>query len=203
MSKIKLIVFAKAPVPGFAKTRLAPALGDIGAAALAKRLLISCIEQCERANVGQIELHVTPSTDHTAWCNINLPPGIVLRDQSEGDLGTRLAYAVNTAIHSGYVPILMGTDCPGLTSGVIQQAVEALAQCDACIVPVSDGGYALLGLTKFHNSLFTDIPWSTDKVADITKQRLIKIDYTFTELPLLHDIDNPEDLKHLPASFLT
>tara|TARA_R110001599_G_scaffold327347_2_gene540272 strand:+ start:51 stop:356 length:306 start_codon:yes stop_codon:yes gene_type:complete len=71
----------------------------------------------------------------------------------------------------------------------------------AGISPVSDGGYALMGLNAFHPSLFDDIPWSTEKVSELTLERFRILDWQVAHLKPLHDIDKPDDLQYLPEKF--
>lgn len=196
-----IIIFAKAPLPGFAKTRLIPALGATGAAELARRLFYHACEQALAANLGSVELCLTPDIEDLCWQQIELPEGLKFSSQGQGDLGERMARATQPALEKYPSVLLMGTDCPDLTTSLIVQAAEYLNYQDACMAPVSDGGYALLGLTRFHQSLFDDIHWSTERVAQTTRERLHALQWTLAELAELHDIDEAEDLKFLPEAW--
>ena len=66
------------------------------------------------------------------------------------------------------------------------------------MMPVIAGGYALLGIKHPESSVFIDIHWSSPKVADLTRKRLPDRHYRLHGLKMLHDIDNPNDLKYLP-----
>lgn len=198
-----IIIFAKAPLPGFAKTRLIPALGASGAAELARRLFDHACEQAMAAQLGSVELCVTPDITDPCWQQIEFPEGLTFSSQGEGDLGERMARATQRALDEHSSVLLMGTDCPALTTSVIVQAAEFLNYEEACLAPVSDGGYALLGLKRFHHSLFNEIRWSTEQVAQTTRQRLAALNWSLAELDELHDIDEADDLKFLPEAWLS
>ena len=198
---IHLIIFAKAPLAGFAKTRLIPALGEQGAARLAKLLLEHAISEALSSHINSIELCLTPTLDSACWHHVNLPESVSLSEQGDGDLGQRMARASKRAIENHTHVLLMGTDCPALDRQYLNLAAEELSCHDACLAPVSDGGYALMGLSAFHASLFEDIPWSTDKVCELTLERFRILDWQVAHLKQLHDIDEAEDLKFLPEKF--
>lgn len=198
--RARIVVFAKAPQAGFAKTRLIPALGPAGSARLAKQLLQQTIVDALAAKVGPVELCVTPGLADPTWCEVRLPSGLALSEQGEGDLGERLARAAQRRIENGEAVILIGTDCPELTAQRLQAAAMALENHDAVIHPTADGGYALLGLRRFHRRIFQGIAWSTDSVAYTTLCRSGELGWSVHVADLLHDIDQPEDLVHLPES---
>jgi rSAM/selenodomain-associated transferase 1 len=195
---VRIIVFAKAPQPGLAKTRLIPALGERGAAALARQMLLHTLAAALEAEVGAVELCVTPGFDEAAWRGILLPNGISISAQGEGDLGARLARAAQRANARGERVLLIGTDCVEMSAGLLQQAAQKLVDCDAVIHCTADGGYALLGLTRFNPFLFGDMPWSTDAVASVTVARLGQLGWSTHVAKMLHDVDEPQDLKRLP-----
>lgn len=207
MSGLRIIVFAKAPRPGLAKTRLIPALGADGAATLAVRMLAHALDQAVASGVGAVELCVAPAPGDVAWDGIELPVGIARTAQGEGDLGARMARAAQRVGEADEVAesckgvLLIGTDCPALDAACLRRAAHALRESDAVIAPTADGGYALLGLRRFDASLFADIAWSTSTVAATTMARLDALGWSCTRLPLLHDIDEPADLVHLPPGW--
>ena len=204
MSGLRIIVFAKAPRPGLAKTRLIPALGAAGAAALAARMLAHTLDQALASGVGAVELCVAPAPGDAVWQGVELPEGLALTAQGEGDLGVRMARATQRAIEAGDScagVLLIGTDCPAVDAVCLRQAASALEETDAVIAPTADGGYALLGLRRFDASLFADIAWSTPAVAATTLARLEMLGWSCTRLALLHDIDEPADLVHLPPGW--
>ena len=202
MPPTTVIVMAKAPVAGYAKTRLIPALGAEGAADLADRLLQHAVTQALAANLGPVELCCAPDHHHPAFSNLCARPGLVWADQGEGDLGARMARAFERRLASGGSALMIGTDAPALDAAVLRQAAEALTQTDAVFVPALDGGYALIGLRRAVPALFSAMAWSTPTVMARTRERLAAAGLRHTELPPLADIDEAADLIHLPEGFL-
>lgn len=200
----RIIIFAKAPVAGLAKTRLIPVLGAEGAARLAQQMLNSTINACLSAELGPVELCMSPSLNHIEWTDINLPSTLELSVQGEGDLGCRMAQAAHRALvnHGAKQIVLVGTDCPQLSPGLLRHAARRLSSQDAVLHPTRDGGYALLGLRKFNPRLFTDIPWSTPQVAALTQARLASLGWRYQRAEQLQDIDDPQDLFWLTGRWI-
>lgn len=203
MSGTRVIIFAKAPQPGLVKTRLIPALGAERAARLARRMLEATLRNAVRAHVGPVELRVTPAISDPAWHGIPIPGGVEISAQGEGDLGARLARATQSGLELDATVMLIGSDCPELDSITLQQAAQTLRRVDAVVHPTADGGYALLGLRRFHPQLFSDIPWSTSTVAHRTIQQLDSLQWSLHVAAVLNDIDEPADLRHLPVGWLS
>ena len=201
----RIIIFAKAPVAGRAKTRLIPALGADGAARLARRMLSSTLNAGLNANIGPVELCMSPAPDAIEWRHLPLPAGIEFSDQGDGDLGRRMARATRRCLvdnkHLNERVLLIGTDCPQLSPALLRRATERLADHDALLHPTHDGGYALLGLNHFHISLFEHIPWSTERVTDLTRERIAQLGWRCVIGERLQDIDEPNDLFWLPSSW--
>ena len=204
---VRIIVFAKAPEPGRVKTRLIPVLGAEGAARLAGRLLLHTVGKSLRAGLGAVELCVDPAPDTPVWQALRetLPPDdrvqLQWSAQVAGDLGARMATAAGAAIQGGEAVILLGTDCPALTTERLQELVAQLAAQDAVLVPACDGGYVALALRQFSTELFTGIPWGSDRVLADTLARLQQLGWRVATLPALPDIDEAADLQHLPADW--
>ena len=192
-----VLIFAKAPRAGLAKTRLIPALGPRGAAALAERLLHHALHEALGADLGPVTLLRTPD-DADAWAGIPLPARLATAPQGDGDLGARLARGAAPLLAREQRVIVMGTDCPGLTRNRLRAMALALTSHDAVITPVADGGYAALALSRFHSTLFEGIDWSTPRVAQQTRERIHALGWSLSEQPPLWDIDEPDDLRHLP-----
>jgi uncharacterized protein len=199
----RIIVFAKAPCAGFAKTRLIPRLGAHRAALLARRLLHATIASALTADLGPVELCVTPQFESPAWRDVDLPHGITIHAQGEGDLGARLARAAARACKRGESPLLIGTDCPALDAAALRTASAALRGSDVVLQRALDGGYVLLGLRQFDPCLFENIPWSTASVASMTEERVRRLGWSIHLARELPDIDEPADLIHVPQQWLT
>jgi glycosyltransferase A (GT-A) superfamily protein (DUF2064 family) len=95
--------------------------------------------------------------------------------------------------------VLIGTDCPPLDGDYLARALAAMADRDAVLGPAEDGGYVLLGLWRAAPELFADMPWGTDRVAALTRQRMAALGWRWAELPMLWDLDRPEDLARYRA----
>ena len=198
MTPVRIVIFAKAPVPGRVKTRLIPALGEAGAARLAARMLDRALEQSLASAVGPVELCVSPAPNSPDWAGIPLPPGIETSDQGDGDLGERMARAARRTLARGEAVLLTGTDCPDLTAERLRNAAAQLSAHDAVLYRAEDGGYPLLGLRAFDASLFENMPWSTPAVADLTLERIARLGWRVWVGETLRDIDRPEDLACVP-----
>jgi len=201
LNTTRIVVFAKAPVAGFAKTRLIPVLGAETAARLARRMLLHTVQEALAAAVGPVELCVTPQPSDPAWhC---LPPleGVEWTEQAAGDLGARMADASRRATAPGQPVLLIGTDCPSLDAVRLRRAAALLNDDDAVLYPTCDGGYALLGLRRFDPRLFEQIPWSTSEVAQRTTERIRELGWSLAVGDMLHDIDEPADLRRLPDAW--
>ncbi len=202
MTPTRIIVVAKAPVPGFAKTRLIPVLGETGAARLARRMLHHTLGTALAAAIGPVELCATPDPGDPAWHGLMVPGEVVWSAQGAGDLGARMARAAQRACRQGEQVLLIGTDCPALTTAHLHQAADALSEHQATLLPTFDGGYALLGLRLLQPSLFENMPWSTASVATETLHRARQVGWAVKLLQPLHDIDDPTDLQWLPPTWL-
>ena len=205
MPRTQLIVMAKAPVAGFAKTRLIPSLGAAGAARLAHRLLTESMAQARGAGLGEVELCCAPDTSHPAFVAQAQLGGVRLTAQGNGDLGARMHQAFVRGLARSPQVIVIGTDAPALNAAYLQAASAALSDTDAVIGPAADGGYALIGLHcrgRDWPRLFEHMPWSTERVLALTRERLAAGGLRHTELPTLFDIDEAVDLAHLPPGWL-
>ena len=197
-----IVVLAKAPVAGYAKTRLIPALGAAGAARLAQRFLTETITQALAAELGEVQLCCAPDRHDPAFSSTVLHPHVVRTDQGDGDLGERMARALHRCLVSGGCAILVGTDTPALDARCLRLAQHALVDHDAVFVPTFDGGYALVGLGRPAPQLFDNMPWSSSRVMALTRERLVASGLRHVELEMLVDVDEPADLEHVPAAWL-
>lgn len=197
-----VIVFAKAPQAGLAKTRLAVTLGPEGAARLAQRMLDHAVQQARQAGLGPVDLCVAPDGSHPAFARLATMPDVTLSMQGEGDLGDRMARAFSRVLAQRPPALLIGTDTPALDAAYLRQAAAALQDHDAVFGPAADGGYVLVGLRRPAPSLFADLPWSDDRVMTRTRERLASAGLRHHELATLHDVDQPADLVHVPAPWL-
>ena len=201
MMPIRIVIMAKAPVAGFAKTRLMPALGAEGAAQLAKKMLHHTLATALASKLGSVEICATPDPADSVWQNLDLPSNVIWSAQGEGDLGQRMARAVARTTRHGEAILLIGTDCPAIDVFTLHEAAQALQDYDASLLPTYDGGYALLGLKKFNATPFDNMRWSTSTVAQETLKRMQQLGWKTKVLPTLHDIDETADLHYLPPEW--
>ncbi len=201
MTTTRIVIFAKAPVAGLAKTRLIPALGAEQSARLARRMLLHALREAQAAAVGPVELCVTPRPSDPDWQGLLPLEGITWTAQPEGDLGARMSQAAARATASGDYLLLIGTDCPQLDANALRSAAAHLERSDAVLVPTYDGGYALLGMRQFHPRPFEPMRWSTAEVAARTIERIRGLGWSLAIGDMLHDIDEPADLRWLPGDW--
>jgi len=192
---VAIAILAKAPLPGFSKTRLASALGADGAAALQGRLIERAVETARAAEIGPVTLWAAPDQDHPAFQTLAALFGVALARQPDGDLGARMLAAIAAA---GGPALVIGTDCPALAPTHLRAAADALnAGIDVVTVPVEDGGYALIGMREPQPGLFADMPWSTAGVMAETRRRLGQASFSWREPARLWDVDLPADVERL------
>jgi rSAM/selenodomain-associated transferase 1 len=194
---VAIAILAKAPIAGFAKTRLSPVLGDAGAAALQARLTERAVATAVAAAIGPVTLWAAPDARHPAFLALAERFGISLAPQPDGDLGARMLAALDAAGPA----VVIGTDCPALTAEHLRASADALrADIDVVTIPVEDGGYALIGTRTPVPALFRDMRWSTADVMAETRRRLATLGLTWREIAMLWDVDVPDDLARLRAA---
>jgi len=190
-----LVVFVKAPRPGAVKTRLVPALGPDGAAAV-YRAMARGVLAATTPRPGEYERLVffdpeDAAEEMRAWL-----PGLRLIPQSGPDLGARMSHALSLALRRGAgAAAVIGTDAPGIDRGRIVEALAALESHDVVLGPAADGGYYLLALSRPHPELFSGISWSTPGVLAETQARAADAGLRVHLLPDLRDVDTADDLR--------
>lgn len=193
-----IAIFARAPVPGRAKRRLVPAIGEEGAADLQRRMTDRAVAAAVEARAGPVSLWCTPDTRHPAFRALRARYPVRLRVQRGRDLGERMGAAMRDMLDRRPVALLAGSDCPALGATVFQEAAEWIdGGADAVLAPALDGGYVLIGLRRFEASLFAGMAWGTDRVLAETRRRFGALGWDWRETEPLPDIDRPEDLVHL------
>jgi rSAM/selenodomain-associated transferase 1 len=201
MTEAAILVFAKAPLPGQAKTRLIPALGAAGAATLHARLVRHTLLQAKAANVGPIILWCAPDVGHPFFEVCAGEFAMERHVQQGADLGQRMEYAMAAALRTYRKVLLIGTDCPDLTPAILQEAAQTLDHaCGVVLVPAHDGGYALIGALQHAPPVFDDVAWGSNAVLACTRRHLRAGEIGWMELPSLPDIDVPDDLAHLTTT---
>jgi rSAM/selenodomain-associated transferase 1 len=210
-----LAVMAKAPIPGFAKTRLIPRLGPEGAAALHAVLLERTLRIAASSGFDAVvALWCAPDRRSPFFEALRLSAALDLdlHDQPEGDLGARMLAVFETHLPAGGPVVLVGTDCPELSSEHLASCRAALAGgslrgrrhagADVVLLPARDGGYAAIGLARVDRSLFDGVPWGSSEVLAVTRERIRRLGWRAHELSPVRDVDEPEDVEWLLASGL-
>jgi rSAM/selenodomain-associated transferase 1 len=186
-------VFLKPPVAGEVKTRLIPAVGAEGAAALAEaffRDTWSCVESLNWADpvvatTGSVDGKILPRPETHVWL------------QGSGDLGARIERMLRRALRQTRYAMALGADSPGLPRSFLERAHEALQSADAVLGPCDDGGFYLLGVRECPLGLLSGISWSQSTTSAHTLDQLNELGLKATVLDRWYDIDRPEDLDRV------
>lgn len=198
---VQVAVFAKAPIAGLVKTRLAAALGPAGAARLQRSLTLRALSTARAASVGPVSLWCAPDKAHRFFRALRTACALPCHDQQGNGLGERMRNCFRQLLPVG-PSLLIGTDCPELNATRLCAAADALYHVDAFLHPALDGGYVLLGLRRLDPLLFEGIRWGTDSVMRETRTRLAALGWSWAEGETLQDIDEIGDLVHLPDELL-
>lgn len=195
--QIDIAILAKAPIPGFTKTRLIPAIGAEGAAGLQRQLILKTVATALDAEIGSVSLWCTPDIRYPLFQDIASTRAVRLYEQPRGDLGERM----HAAFAAASAPtLLIGVDCPCLSPDHLRLCANHLrGGQDAVFLPAEDGGYVLVGLQRPEARIFEDIEWSRPAVMAVTRQRLLERKLAWLEPETLWDLDRPEDLRRWNA----
>jgi len=186
-----LHLLAKAPLPGQAKTRLMPLLGAEGAAQAHAELVRHCVANaCRALPAERITLWTALDHAHPLFGELGAHFGITLRAQPEGDLGARIRHALASTPGPGMV---MGSDCPSVTSDLITACAQRLTSHEVVLLPAEDGGYGLIGTRHDYPGLFELIPWGSDRVMAATRQRIEALGLRASYPATVWDVDRPAD----------
>jgi uncharacterized protein len=185
-----ICIFAKPPIAGQVKTRLAAALGSGRAAELARAFLDDTIAAVSALPWAQAALATTGPVES------RLP----LMLQGEGDLGARIERVLRAALQRAPFAIAIGADAPALPARLLEAARAALERADAVIGPADDGGFYLLGLRACPEGLLSDLPWSSCDTFTRTAGRLRARGLRVEVLEGWFDVDRVEDLDRLRAA---
>jgi len=188
VNQVALLVIAKAPLPGRAKTRLCPPCSPRQAAGLAEAALLDTLDVVERTPA--VRKVLVFDGDAGRWRR----RGFELLAQRGGGLEERLASAFEDV---GGPALLVGMDTPQLTSELLLDGIDALTSgnCDAVLGPALDGGYWSIGLTRASRDVFTGVPMSVATTLDEQRSQLDRLGFRVHEQPPLRDVDTIEDAR--------
>lgn len=183
-------VFSRSPVLGEVKTRLQSVLSAQLTMRVHEALLRHACQVADAVD-DKAELWLD-------WMVADLPDyGLCrVRFQSGDDIGARMRGAAEAALAAGTGSLIMGSDCPMLDANYVRSAIGALAGAPVVLAPAEDGGYALIAMRLVVPEIFTDMPWSTEQVCNITVERLERAGVSYKLLPVVRDIDRTDDLTH-------
>ncbi len=199
MSAVRqIMIFARAPVAGACKTRLIPALGAEGAAALHARLVEHALRIAIESGAGPVSLWCAGDIAHPFFAHCEDEFGIKLHPQQGEDLGARMLHAFEQADGSA---LLAGSDAPCITTQDWRDCAAALDTHDAVFLPAEDGGYGLVGLRKARAEIFDGMTWSHARVMEDTRTRMRDARMTWREVRTIWDVDEEKDLARLRESF--
>jgi len=192
----RLILFTRYPEPGTTKTRLIPALGGEGAAALQKRMTERMLRTAmEFKGTCEVCIEVRFQGGTGSLMKEWLGRDLIYSPQGTGDLGHRLPAAFEEAFREGvHRVVVVGTDCPEMTAGHLLQAFRCLEKTELVLGPAKDGGYYLIGLNKHAPGLFEGVSWGTGTVLKETLALADSLGLTLEMMDVLQDVDRPEDL---------
>lgn len=197
----RILIFAKAPVPGEVKTRLQSRLSIQQCARLQQQLIEHTLRTCLDSRLCAVELWRAGEAHHPFFRECLQRYPVELQVQQGHDLGARMLNALEQTLQSAKFALLIGTDCPALTSTHLSATAEKLhaktSQNQVVFIPADDGGYVLLGATCAPPALNKSIKWGGDKVMEQSRRNLTQANIEFTELNPLWDVDRPEDLDRL------
>lgn len=196
-----LLLFGRVPEPGASKTRLAPALGEAGAARLYRAFLSDTVRLARRVEAERRVLWLAGDGEGIDRVGRRFPE-LPVRRQGDGDLGRRMADALGRAFGEGAGrTLIVGTDHPTLSPSWLGRGFAHLRDEDLVLGPSRDGGYYAVGLRRRAwprgRELFRSVPWSTDRVLEVTRSRAERAGLGRRELPEWYDVDRPGDLDRL------
>jgi hypothetical protein len=196
-----LVVFARYPQPGRAKTRLIGPLSAETAAEVQKRCLdvtLACVDAV--ADIRRVVAVTPDDADFSAWVD----PGTDVLPQGGGNLGDRLSRVVDREFARGCRHlVIVGSDCPTMSPQDLAEAFELLAAHDLVVGPAVDGGYYLIGLSRPAPAIFASIAWGSAHVADQTRQRAREAGLSVAELPVRRDVDTYDDIVAIVSEIPT
>ena len=199
MDGTSLNIFAKAPVLGTVKTRMSPPLSPAQCLRLHEALLNHTLARMRPLIASGVEarLYLTGTLQEALEQAGRMEAGGFGVDVQQGaHLGERLSHALTTRFGQGYSKVIfVGTDCPGLGSQTVRDAIRALNRQEVVIGPARDGGYYLIGFSASLPEILRGIPWGTPAVYETTLDRLRRREVRWKSLDPQADLDTFGDLK--------
>ena len=205
MSKLHVAIFTRAPVPGETKTRLIPLLGAEGAAHVQRKMTWHVLEMAGALADVSVSLWCAGGVAHPFLQSCSAHFQVECLAQCEGDLGMRMGDCLRRGLELHERMLLIGSDCPAMTTGDLAGAAAALDDARMVFIPAEDGGYVLVGARRggLERSCFSDVAWGSAEVMAQTRRRLACRGWSagqeWREMPALWDVDTPEDFQRALA----
>jgi rSAM/selenodomain-associated transferase 1 len=191
-SRRTLAVFAKEPVPGQVKTRLAAETDPAWAAAVADAFLRDLVERLAAVDAERMLAYAPAGAE--GYFAALAADHFSLWPQGPGDLGQRMHRLVNARLQAGAEAIVvLGSDSPTLPTSFIEEAYRQLARADVVLGPAADGGYYLVGCARRVPPVFEGIAWGTSRVLLDSVRRLAGTAWRLAVLPPWYDVDTLDD----------
>ena len=197
----RLVMLARAPAHGRAKTRLAADVGAGAACRLARAMLADCWAAAGAVRDARTELRLALCDAPGAYPLLT-PPALRPLPQGEGDLGARMGRLAHAGAREGHATLLLGTDAPGLSPELLNAALQALDQHDLVLGPVPDGGFWCLGLApraaqRLQPDWLDGLDWERDGTRAQVQARAAQLGLSLTLAPPWFDVDRGPDLERL------
>lgn len=197
MNTKKIVVFVKNAIPGKVKTRLAKTIGEKEALDVYLKLLEITKKEVLKVGANKEVWYAWDIGKDDIWKEDIFSKKI----QIEGDLGEKMKHAFEDSFKNGCSKmVLIGSDCPTLTSKIMEDAFAKLDDNDVVFGPSEDGGYYLIGMSSYKPEVLKGIDWSTERVMEQTELRAEENKIKLAKLQVLNDIDNEHDWNQYLAS---
>lgn len=191
MSDCLLMIFVKNLIPGTVKTRLAKDIGISHALDVYMELVRHTHQIANKIDVDKGVYYSEYVEIEDIWNAENY----IFHIQKGYSLGEKMANAFDKAFHTYNKVIIIGSDCYDLTVHILKEAFIRLEKHDVVVGPAKDGGYYLLGMSKFFPQLFKDKKYGHENVLNQLLKQIDESKLSVYQLPTLRDIDTLEDLK--------
>jgi rSAM/selenodomain-associated transferase 1 len=201
MSQRHVAIFTRAPVAGASKTRLIPLLGAEGAAHAQRIMTWHALEVACALPDASVSLWCAGDAAHPFLQLCSTHFHVECLPQSDGDLGARMADCLQRGLALHERMLLVGSDCPAMTTAALADAMAGLDDAGMVFIPAEDGGYVLVGARRggLEAGCFDEVGWGSAEVMAQTRQRLAqrgwRVGYDWCEMPALWDVDTPEDFR--------
>lgn len=190
-NKTVLLLLTRSPVKGKVKTRLIPCLGEDGATVAHKELVLNTLNTLD--NCDFVDKKVWLKGERSVFDSC-FSTSFFISEQKSNDLGENMLEAAKQALIDYQHVIIIGSDCPDLSTHDIQQARKDLNNGDDLVLgPAEDGGYYLIGFSQLYSELFSGIEWGTEKVFNTTLQKAKDLSLGVSTLTMHYDVDTAED----------